>query len=185
LRVTAITGVLLVGGASRRFGSPKASARLPSGETLAVRMWSLLEWCDERIAVGKGGEREPFPVLADGCEVTAPIAGVVAGLRAARNDLCVVVPVDLPALCEEDLRALAAACVDAAVPQTGPLPGAYRRRALPALEAGLALGRLSLRDALGRLDAPVVELDPAHLVNVNTPADLTRVRERARAAPSG
>jgi molybdenum cofactor guanylyltransferase len=184
--VEPVTGVLILGGASRRFGSPKALAGLPSGETLAERMWSLLAWCDERLAVGKGDEEMPFPVLADGCEVVAAVAGVVAGLRAARNELCVIVPVDLPALSEEDLRRLASACVDAAVPASGPLPGAYRRAsALPAFEAALEQGRLSLRDAVATLDAAVVPLDPSHLVNVNTPADLTRVPERAPALPSG
>jgi molybdopterin-guanine dinucleotide biosynthesis protein A len=184
--VEPVTGVLLVGGASRRFGSPKAVARLASGETLAERMWSLLAWCDERVAVGKGGESLPFPVLADGRAVAAPIAGVVAGLRAARNDLCVVLPVDLPALQPDDLRALAAACVDAAVPPTGPLPGAYRRTAaLPAFEAALGAGRLSLREAIAGLDIAVVPVAPSHLVNVNTPAELTRVQECAPERPSG
>ena len=68
----------------------------------------------------------------------------------------------------EALHALADACLDAAVPQTGPLPGAYRRAALPALERG----ELSIRRALEQLDVAVVELDPALLVNVNTPEDL-------------
>ena len=52
-RIDGLTGVLLVGGASTRFGSPKALARF-DGETLAERAWRLLgEACDERIAVGK------------------------------------------------------------------------------------------------------------------------------------
>ena len=47
-----LTGILLVGGASRRFGSPKAFAQF-DGETLAERAWRILgETCDERIAVG-------------------------------------------------------------------------------------------------------------------------------------
>ena len=81
-------------------------------------------------------------------------------------------PVDCPLLEAGDLRALAAACRDAAVPQTGPLPGAYRRSALPALEEALAAGRLAIRDAIAGLDVAVVQLDPARLANVNTPADL-------------
>ena len=42
----------------------------------------------------------------------------------------------------------------------------------PALEAALAAGRLSLRDALAGLDTLVVDVDPEVLLNVNTPDDL-------------
>jgi molybdopterin-guanine dinucleotide biosynthesis protein A len=168
-----VTGALLVGGASRRFGSPKALAEL-GGRTLAELAWERLAWCDERIALGKAADALPlpFPVADDGSDVRAPIAGVAAALRLARNDVCVVVPVDMPALTEEALRRLAAACRDAAVAQTGPLPGAYRRRALRPLDEALAAGRLGLRDALAGLDVAVVDLPPGVLANVNEPGDL-------------
>ena len=92
----ALTGVLLVGGASSRFGSPKALARL-RGETLAERAWRTLgEACDERIAVGKGDLALPFEVLVEPAEPQAPIAGVVAGLRAAAHETAVFLPVDCP-----------------------------------------------------------------------------------------
>jgi molybdopterin-guanine dinucleotide biosynthesis protein A len=61
------------------------------------------------------------------------------------------------------------------VPQTGPLPGAYRKTALPALQRRLAAERLSLREALAELDARTVDLDEALLANVNAPADLERL----------
>ncbi|HLK46330.1 MAG TPA: NTP transferase domain-containing protein, partial [Acidimicrobiales bacterium] len=90
-----LTGVLLVGGASRRFGSPKALAVL-DGETLADRGRRVLgEACDEVLVVGKQGEL-PFDVVDDGTDTRAPIAGVVAGLRASANDVAVFVPVDCP-----------------------------------------------------------------------------------------
>ena len=171
------TGVLLVGGASARFGSPKPLVRL-GGETLAERAWRLLgEACDERIAVGKAADALglPFPVLDDAIEVRAPIAGVVAGLRAAAHDVAVVLPVDVPLVTAELLRELAAACRDAAVTVNGPLPGAYRRTALPALDAALAGGRFKLRDALAGLDVAVVDADPALLANVNTPEELAKL----------
>ncbi len=173
----ALTGVLLVGGASRRFGSPKALA-VVDGETLAASAWRLLgETCDERIAVGKlaDGLELPFDVLDDGTDVRAPIAGVVAGLRAACHDVAVVLPVDVPRFTEAALHELAAACRDVAVPASGPLPGAYRRSALPALERALANDRLSLRDAIAGLDVAIVALDASLLLNVNTPDDVQRL----------
>jgi molybdopterin-guanine dinucleotide biosynthesis protein A len=182
----AITGVLLVGGASSRFGSPKALARL-GGETLAARGWRLLgEACDERLAVGKraDGLELPFELVDDGTDVRAPIAGVVAGLRAASHDVVVCVPVDYPLLEPDDLWALARACGDVAVPQTGPLPGAYRKCALPALERRLGAGTLKLRDAVAALDATTIQLPLERLANVNEPADLTRI-ELSSAARSG
>jgi len=171
-----LTGILLVGGASSRFGAPKALARL-EGLTLAETAWETLSFCDERLALGKQDDHLelPFPVLDDGIDVRAPVAGVVAGLRAAANDVCVVLPVDTPRITAAALRRLAEACRDAAVPQTGPLPGAYRKTALLTLERCLAGGRLALREALGELDAAVVELPPELLLNVNEPDDLRRI----------
>jgi molybdopterin-guanine dinucleotide biosynthesis protein A len=168
-----LTGILLVGGASTRFGSPKALARL-DGLSLAEIGWETLAFCDERIAVGKeaDGLELPFPLVDDGTDVRAPIVGVIAGLNAAANELCVVLPVDMPRISPEALGTLAEACKDVAVPSSGPLPGAYRRAALPTLEQALTSGRLSLREALARLDTLVVDLDPDLLVNVNTPDDL-------------
>src|SRR6185503_10528259 len=105
-----LTGILLVGGASRRFGSPKALAEL-DGETLAARAWRILgDACDERIAVGKGDESLPFPVLADGVEERAAMHGLLAGLRAARHDIVVALPVDCPRVTPDVVRALGAAC---------------------------------------------------------------------------
>jgi molybdopterin-guanine dinucleotide biosynthesis protein A len=172
-----LTGVLLVGGASTRFGSPKALALL-DGETLAERAWRVLgEVCDERLAVGKtaDGLELPFPLLDDGTDVRAALAGLVAGLRAAAHEVTVVLPVDVPFLAPAAFRRLAGACGDAAVTPPGPLPGAYRKTALPALEHALAEGRLAIRDALTGLDVAVVELDPAMLINVNTADDLRRL----------
>lgn len=175
-----LTGVLLVGGASTRFGSPKALARL-GGETLAERAWRLLgAACDERLTVGKeaDGLELPFPLVDDGTETRAALAGIVAGLRRARHERVVVVPVDCARLTREAVRQLADAGGEVATAPTGPLPAALDRGILPVLERELAAGRLRLRDAFAGLDARVVPLEPELLVNVNTRADLERL-ERA------
>jgi molybdopterin-guanine dinucleotide biosynthesis protein A/RimJ/RimL family protein N-acetyltransferase len=172
--------MVLVGGASRRFGSPKALASF-EGETLAERAWRTIgRACDIRIAVGKHDELElPFPILDDGADdVRAALAGVVAGLRATATEIVVVLPVDLPLVRADDLRALADACDDAAVPQTGPLPCALRRTTLPILERALAGRELALRAAFAPLATRVVALDPAVLANVNTREDLLALQLR-------
>ncbi len=136
----------------------------------------MLAFCDERLAVGKEADRLqlPFPITDDATDIRAPIAGVVAGLRAASHELCLMVPVDMPYLGREELEQLAATEADVAAPPTGPLPGAYRRTALPVLEQCLVSGRLSLRDALDELGTVTVRLPPSSLANVNTPDDLAR-----------
>lgn len=170
----ALTGVLLVGGASSRFGSPKALIEV-DGETLHDRGRRVLgEACDEVLVVGKAGEL-PFALLDDGAQVRAPIAGVVAGLRAATHDIAVFLPVDCPRVTPQLLRALGAACRDAAVPQTGPLPGAWAKTALPVLERRLAEGPLALYRTYGDLDVVEVEVDPALVADVDTPDDLARL----------
>jgi molybdopterin-guanine dinucleotide biosynthesis protein A len=175
------TGVLLLGGLSRRFGSVKALAPL-GPETLAERAWRALGAAfPHRLAVGKEADQLglPFPILYDGVSVRAPIAGVVAGLREAPTDVAVFLPVDCPLMTPEALRSLADACADAALPERGSLPGAYAKTALPVLEERLESGDLALDEALGQLDVRRIELDEELLANVNTERDLDRLRALA------
>jgi molybdopterin-guanine dinucleotide biosynthesis protein A len=167
-----LTGILLVGGASSRFGSPKALARV-GNETLAERAWRTLgDACDERLAVGKAGELElPFPVHDDATEVRAALAGIVAGLRAAAHDRIVVLPVDLPLVRPGTLRALGERLAAA---DPGPLPAGFARAHLPTLERRLAAGELRIGDAVAELRLASLRVDPGELVNVNAPADLAR-----------
>jgi molybdopterin-guanine dinucleotide biosynthesis protein A len=171
-----VTGVLLVGGASSRFGSPKALAVF-RGEPLAVRAHRLLqETFDRVLVVGKDADalELPFAVEDDGSDARAAMVGVAAGLRLAETDLSVILPTDMPLVRRELLLALAdsAEGVDAAIVPTGPLPGAYRHSALPVLERRIAAGELALHRALVEFEIRVVEADPEELRNVNTPADL-------------
>lgn len=160
-----LTGILLAGGASSRFGSPKELAEY-EGETLADRAWRLLgEVSDERLVIGHGGLADPG---------TGPVAAIAVGLRAATHELAVVIPVDMPLLTSEALRLLADACRDAAVAQAGPLPCAIARRTLPAFETG----ERRLRTVLDGLDTAHVELEVRLLANVNEPADLRRIGMR-------
>ena len=166
--MTPLTGVLLVGGASTRFGSPKALAPF-RGETLATWGHRLLaEACDEVLVVGKAGElgELPFPVVDDGADERAPVFGLIAGLRRAANEHVVALPVDVPVVTPAVLRALGEA---AAVPSAAiPLPGGYPRSLLPELERRVAFGELSLRG----VNPNLLEVPAAMLADADTPDEL-------------
>ena len=99
--------------------------------------------------------------------------GVIAGLRAATHETCLVLPVDTPLVTPELLRELVAAH---AIPQTGPLPGVYAKAMLPELESRVARGELSLRG----VNPAVLEVDEKLLLNVNT-----RMDSSLRPSPTG
>jgi len=172
-----LTGVLLVGGGSERFGSPKALA-LFRGETLADRGRRLLaEACDEVLVVGKVGDGLPFPVLDDGTESRAPVFGLVAGLRHARHDLVVALPVDVPLVTPAVLRALGEA---GAVPsERVPLPGGYPRSLLPELERRIAAGELSLRG----VNVRTLDVEEQLLADADTPERLAALTRASAAGP--
>jgi aminoglycoside 6-adenylyltransferase len=123
--------------------------------------------CEEVLAVGKAGDALDltFPVIDDGSSEHAPVFGLIAGLRAAAHETCVVLPVDCPLVTPDLLRELVEV---GAVPQTGPLPGVYSKALVPELEARVARGELSLRG----LNPRVLDVDATLLLNVNTRMDL-------------
>ena len=170
-----LTGILLVGGGSERFGSPKALADF-HGETLAERGRRILEEaCDELLVVGKSDDGLPFAVIDDGVSSRAPVHGVIAGLRIARHGVVVALPVDMPLVTPALLRALGRA--EAVPSERVPLPGAYPRRLLPLLERRVAAGELSLRG----VNPTTLDVPEALLADADTPADLlalTRLVER-------
>jgi molybdopterin-guanine dinucleotide biosynthesis protein A len=171
-----LTGALLVGGASRRFGSPKALAPF-EGEMLAERGHRLLaEACDEVLVVGKATELDgllPFPVVDDGAEDRAPVHGVIAALRNARHEVVIVLPVDVPLVTVATLRALGEA--SAVTSPEIPLPGAYPRTLLPVLEARVAAGTLTLRG----VNPVTLAVSPDLLVDADTPQQLEALERRA------
>ena len=177
--MTRLTGALLVGGASTRFGSPKALARF-RGETLAERGYRLLaEACDEVLVVGREADGLSVPVIDDGATGRAPVYGLIEALRVARHEVVVALPVDNPLVTPGALRALGEA---GAVPSERiPLPGAYPRGLLAALEARVAAGELSLRG----VNPATVELPPRLLADADTPEALAELERPGHALVVG
>ena len=176
------------------------------GIPLVSRVHRVLEpLCGEVLVVG-GGDAAPLPPRARRVPdlrpgAMGPLAGIEAGLRAARHRHVFVAAGDMPFLSEGLVRSLlgllAQRPVPAAVPLWGarihPLCAAYDRDAvLPEVEAALDRGVRAVREVVEGLEGALyVEEGRLRafgdterlLMNVNTPEDLARARAMLREEP--
>ncbi len=197
-------GLVLAGGGSTRFGSAdKAFAEL-GGMALIGHVLSrvdrtvdgLLVSCrDDQLARLRDTLRDSGAsagVVPDPIPDRGPAAGVAAGLAPCRTTYAAVVACDTPLVDPAFLSFLfeRARGRDGAIPRLDdrlrPTVAVYRTTAMrSACERTLAAGDGSLRDAVGALDVAIIpedtvvrETEPSGLLDVNTPADLDRVRNR-------
>jgi molybdenum cofactor guanylyltransferase len=188
---------VLAGGASRRMGRDKAALPYGAGTLLEFQTARLAALFEEVLAVVKRPPSYsvgPARVVLDREPEYASIHGLARALEETA-DRVFVLGVDLPALPEPLIRAIAerslASQAPAVLPRAGgrlqPLAGVWRRSALPAVRRRIAEGGLSLRDLAGEVGAEVVEerdwrpLDPSGsaFANLNTLEEYAVLRERA------
>ncbi len=195
---------VLAGGESRRFGAPKALARVGGTRVVDRVVAAARGAADETVLVAN--RPEPFAELGlrtrpDVAAGAGALGGVHAALRWAADEgragaLCVAC--DLPFLPAGLLRALvergADGGADAVVPEsTGrrgvePLCAFYSVRCLPEAERMLGSGELRLVGLLERVRTARIPLAEVRrwgapevmFLNVNTPADHARAEEIAR-----
>ncbi len=179
-----ITGLILAGGASRRFGTDKARVAV-EGRAMIARVFEAVSAVTDEVLVsvreGGGDYGLAARVVEDAVPGAGPLAGLEAGLRACRTPWLLVVACDMPFLTAEALDAVTrqrAPGLDAVVAQTPdgrlqPLCACYSAAILPVVEAQLRSGRRSMRGLLERLGAVrVAPLPEAPRRNVNRPGDL-------------
>ena len=189
--------MILAGGASRRMGRDKLLLEVGGVSLLRRVKDAISALCEDVILVGHSaasleGVRR-IPDERSGRQ--GPLAGLEAGLAAARHRPVFVAAGDLPFLPTELIGALlerleqAGACV--VVPFHGgrlhPLCAVYDRGVLPDVRSALDREVRSVSEFIGTLDrVEFVEEelrrfgDPGlFLMNVNSPEDLARARRRA------
>ena len=184
-----ITGVILVGGKSRRMGRDKAF--LPwDGAPLFEKVLAVFRDNFAKVLL-VGGEEERF--AGYGCRVFADLypgsalGGLYTGLCHAGNDWVFVASCDMPFPSTALLRHLCSlkAGYDGVVPQTAqalaPLYALYAKSALPAMLSLLQSGNLRIYDLYPLLRtryvtaeelAPFAE-DGRAFINVNTPEEFS------------
>ena len=162
------TGVLLVGGASERSARRRRLRRSAARRSPSAAWRTLGEVCDEVHRRRQGTRRARVAVSGArrrGGRARA-VFGVLAGLRAAAHDTCLVLPVDCAAR-HARAASRAARRRRGAADRTA-CPACTRGRCSPSSRQRVAAGELSLRG----VNPTVLDVNEAQLLNVNTPTDL-------------
>jgi molybdopterin-guanine dinucleotide biosynthesis protein A len=167
------SGILLAGGASRRFGRSKVIEPLDGAPLFHRPLRALIDSCDDVVIVlAPDGPEPPLPTGAarvsfarDQFAYEGPLAGTRAGLERVRGDRAVLVAADMPGVSEE-LLALMAGRASLSDRGATVLLDAGARRPLPAVVAvmpALALARTLLKSGERRLRALIDCLEPEGL----------------------
>lgn len=186
------TGVILVGGRSRRMGRDKALLPL-GGKPLIEHILTVFRTCFDRcILVGDRPERflaYGVPIIPDRYPGSS-LGGLYTGICHGEGNPVFVSSCDMPFLQGDLIRLICAGLgeSDGAVPMTRtglePLCACYRASCLPVMEAALMEGRFKIVSVLERLRVNVIgpevleRYDPSgrSLRNLNTPQEYDACR---------
>ncbi|MCC8352224.1 molybdenum cofactor guanylyltransferase [Bacillus sp. AF23] len=186
--------VLLAGGASRRFGEPKAFVKWRG------RMfyeWAKKSLGEQAVIISRpefidrfqeNGETEVYQD-AEPFQGMGPLAGIYTAFEKTDGDLYTILSCDTPLIRKRtmaELRRMVTADTDAVIPISGgrvqPLIALYHKRVMPILYEQLSEKKLKLSDFLDRISVRYVQAEeiaavPEEFMNINTRHDYRRLNE--------
>ena len=180
-------GIVLAGGLSSRFGSPKAFADWEGRPFYELSLAALSPFCEKCIVVTRPELVERFP---DGLHVTTdiaqfaglgPIAGILSGMVEWQADRYVVLPCDMPFMTADVIGRLlefhgtgvTAVVLDG---KYHPLVSVWDGKIAPDLQEALENGKRRVMDVQEKngvqwIEGELLTKDDAHRIfmNANTP----------------
>jgi molybdopterin-guanine dinucleotide biosynthesis protein A len=150
-----VTGIILAGGRSSRFGSPKAFAEYDGHFFYEHAVSALLPHVQEVIIVSSAEDaprftaKERVKVISDTEQYKGkgPLAGIYSAMNHAESNWYFVLPCDMPLIGREAAEKIASfrdEAFDAVIPEAGgriqPLAGLYHQRIMKQLKSQLDSG---------------------------------------------
>jgi molybdenum cofactor guanylyltransferase len=192
-----LSAFVLAGGKSTRMGTDKALVVL-QGRKLVERALEVARSVTSCVSiVGDASKFASFgPVVEDIFPGCGPLGGIHAALRRSKNDLNLILAVDLPFVSAELLHYLVRRAGESptalvTVPRTSqgwqPLCAVYRRKFQDLAEPSLRAGRYRIDALFDQKRTQVITgeellaagLSADRFTNVNTPGDLAAARENS------
>ena len=183
-----ITGIILVGGQSRRMGRDKGLINLHGKSFLERIINAVQPYSSKVLLVGDQSIYEKFGVerIEDEIKNEGPIAGVYSGLLASKTKYSLVLSCDVPLINSEIIQFLIEehdpnfdliqlSCDERSMP----LIGLYKKSCHSHLQRILNSGEKRLTEAVKGLKVktiPLMDHQKKYVLNVNTEEDLKKIK---------
>ena len=176
---------ILIGGSSKRFGSPKWEAEI-NGVRLIDHTWEICKIFESCTIVGKSKNNEiKYPFLEDKVDnVQSPINGIYTALSHSNNEWNFIISCDLPLMTSNSINKIWDSGnieSDAIVPmikkQKHPLCAFYNRRINKIIKSQMDKGDLKVIQALELFNTSYLPIksDDKNFFNMNTIKDLNEI----------
>lgn len=182
-----LVGILLAGGMSRRFGSPKAFAEIGDERFYERAYRALDQVCDHVVIISRPELARDFPseydIITDLEELAGkgPLAGILTGMTARPAEKYLVLPCDMPFIGGAEtakLLALADGSTDIAAVHNAtekiPLFSIWNSSVKELLQKDLAAGQLRVMKFMEKvatewIDSSRIHENPLVFRNINQP----------------
>ncbi len=179
---------ILIGGHSRRMGTPKALIPIDGSTLLERTVATASSITDDILLLGQPPFDLPtsvnlLTIVPDHHPHTGPIGGLESLLISRPNAHCILLACDMPYLSVDLLKRLiepndgldAVVCTTTTEPACHPCCALYKQSSLPAVQAALQARSYGMIDLLSRLRVRRIELtgdEPRWVENWNEPQDV-------------
>ncbi|AIY05520.1 molybdopterin-guanine dinucleotide biosynthesis protein MobA [Planococcus sp. PAMC 21323] len=173
--MTSTVGILLAGGLSRRFGSPKAFAVMEETFFYERAYRALIEVCDRVVIVSRAELIPCFPAKykvitdLDWISGQGPLAGILSGMTTIPAEKYVVLPCDMPFIGSKEIGKLVTlasttADITAVINDTEKIPllSVWDSRIKEQLQTELENGQLRVMKFMDKVTTQWIETSTIH-----------------------
>jgi len=188
------SGVILAGGANKRFGGITKSNIIINGETIISRIISNINDLFYEIIIVTNNPSEfpefaKYKIVEDQYLKAGPLGGIHAALKSSKQSAIFVFAGDMPFLkkeiIEEQIRQFRLKEYDILIPKIGrfiePLHSIYRISVLSDLERFITRGKnRSVRDFISEMNVGYMQIQESEenkraFTNINSPSDIAQI----------
>jgi molybdopterin-guanine dinucleotide biosynthesis protein A len=173
-----ITGIILAGGKSSRFGEDKGLYQLNNQSMIESSISVAKEYCDRVVIISNNSEYDQFglEVFEDVISDKGPLGGIYTGLINSDTDLNLILSCDIPSINQNTISKLLEkhnGRISLLEDSTGinPLIGIYHKDVSGEIKASIDIGELKVMQALKSIDPKLIQQEET-ISNINTKEDL-------------